>query len=958
MRTAASRLLTALALAAPLICGLGFAGAADAAVVISQVYGGGGNSGATLRQDFIELFNNGTTAEAVGGWSVQYASATGSTWQVTPIPAGTSVAAGHYLLVREAQGSGGSVDVVGDLTGTLALSGSSGKVALSRQAQPLSGAAPVGSAIVDIVSYGDATPTHGSPTGVLSNTTAALRHAGGCDDSGDNGIDFDIAAPAPRNGGSAARACTGDGGGGGSPAPLAVTIPAIQGPGATSPLARETVITTGVVTLLTNNGFYLQDPVGDGDPATSDGLFVFTGSSAYAAVAVGNLVQVAGTVVEFNTGIAANADTAAHTVTELNSVTAVALLNNGQRVVPTPISLPIAVAGGLERYEGMLVTLTGPLTVQQNYFEGRFGQLTLAAGGRLETPTNRFRPGADAVALEADNAARRILLDDASSVQNPNPTPYLAADGVPRAGDRVAAITGVIDYGLATSSNAGPGGYKLQPTVAPVFLATNPRTPAPEPVGGNLKIASFNVLNFFTTFTDGSDAAGRTGQGCALGASIRAANCRGADGAAEFARQRTKIVLAMAAINADAFGLMEIQNDGNVAVQNLVDALNAQVGAGTYAAAALPAQETGNSSGTNTGTDAIRVAIVYKPAALRAVGAPASDTDPVNNRPTLAQTFELPNGERFTLFVNHLKSKGSCPAPGDADAAGNLDSGDGQGCWNLLRTAQVARLRSFVAQRQTAAGSNDALLIGDFNAYAQEDPIFGLTGNGYTDQIGRFTPAGTVGYSYVFDGASGRLDQAIASGSLSAKVTGASHWHINADEAGVRDYNLEFKAPAVCGSQLCPADPYTASPYRASDHDPVVVGLALVKEIAGSSGRDVLVGTPGDDRITGGPGADTLTGGGGNNVFVYLSLRDAGDVITDFKPGHDRIDLTALLASIGATPASAATRGVVRWTASGNDTLLQIDTDGSAGPIAPRTLVTLTNVAPAALSAARDLGIR
>ena len=346
----------------------------------------------------------------------------------------------------------------------------------------------------------------------------------------------------------------------------------------------------------------------------------------------------------------------------------------------------------------------------------------------------------------------------------------------------------------------------------------NPRTGAPAAVGGNLKVASFNVLNYFTTFRDGSTATGQTGQGCSLGTDVRAANCRGASNWAEFERQRVKIVEAITAINADVVGLIEIQNNGNMALQNLVDAINTKVGVGTYVASPVPAE--------GTGSDAIRVAIIYKPTRLSAVAAPVSDTDSVNNRPTLAQTFSV-RGERFTLFVNHFKSKGSCPAPGDADAAGNLDSGDGQGCWNATRLQQAQRLSSFVARLQAASGSANALLIGDLNAYAQEDPIFQLTSSGYVDQIARFGSSGSVGYSYVFDGAAGRLDHAITSNALSPRVTGATIWHINADETALADYNLEFKAPAAnCGGAF-PADPFQPTAYRSSDHDPVVVGLSL-----------------------------------------------------------------------------------------------------------------------------------
>lgn len=714
----------------------------------------------------------------------------------------------------------------------------------------------------------------------------------------------------------------------------------LQGSGASSPFVGQLITTTGVVTKLNNNGFFIQDLTGDGNPATSDAIFVF---STQFAPAVGSLVNVAGTMVEFNTGAASNSDTLAKPLSEISTVTAVTVLGTGLSITPTPITLPLAAGDSFERFEGMLVTISGPLTVQQNYFQARYGQLTMGAG-RHETVTNRYRPGSPQALDFADLQYRgRILLDDGSSVQNRSPIPYLGANGVPRAGDSVAGLTGVIDFGLATASNAGIALYKLHPTVTPTFIASNPRPAAPAAVGGNIKLAAANVLNFFTTFTNGQTASGQTGQVCTQDGSTPSASvCRGANNITEFNRQRTKIVLELAGLNADAVGLMEIQNNGSVAAQNLVDALNAQVGAGTYAVVPDPAQ--------GTGGDAIKVAMIYKPGKLSRFGAAVSDIDPVNNRPTLAQTFAAANGEKFTLLVNHLKSKGSCPSGSGPDA----DAGDGQGCWNATRVQQAQRLRTFVAQLQASSGSNDVLLVGDFNAYAQEDPIFELTGNGYIDQIGRYS---TLGYSYVFDGTAGRLDQAISSATLSPKVVGATHWHINADEALAQDYNQEFKAPATTCGGLCPPDPYDGSvPARASDHDPVLLGLAIYKSVNGSSGRDTLVGSAGDDIISGGLGADTLTGGAGVNVFAYSALADAGDTITDFVPGKDLLDLRALIASIGVDPATAVERGVVSFVALGTSTLVQIAPLAGTAPRSPaRTLATLLNLSPAAIVATRDL---
>ena len=711
----------------------------------------------------------------------------------------------------------------------------------------------------------------------------------------------------------------------------------IQGNGSTSPLLNLTVTTSGIVTKVHSNGFFVQDAAGDGNPATSDGIFVFTSTGP--TVAVGQWVRLTGKVTEFNTGSAANVDTKAHTVTELTTISGLTVLGNGYSISPTTISLPELVNDDLERYEGMLVTLTGPLTVNQNYFQAQYGQLTLAAGGRLETPTNRYRPGSQASALADSNARRRIVLDDGSSRTRVNPTPYIGANGLPRAGDTVGDITGVIDYGLATASSAGAGDYKIHPTVAPTITASNPRTAMPEAVGGNVRLASFNVLNYFTTFTNGSTATGQTGQGCSVGFSVTAGNCRGANSVAEFERQRAKIVEALAALNGDAVGLMEIQNNGNVAAQNLVDALNAKMGANTYAAVPDPA--------AGTGTDAIKVAIIYKPGKLSRVNASTTDTDAVFSRPPLAQTFASSNGERFTLVVNHLKSKGSCPSSGV-----NADQGDGQGCWNDKRLQQSRRLRSFVTQLQISSASNDVLMVGDFNAYGQEDPIYELTSNGFLDESGKYEG---LGYSYVFDGAAGRLDHALTTSSMSAKVTRALHWHINADEQINQDYNLEDKQPACA---TCAPDPYAATPYRSSDHDPVLLGLNLQKIVRGTAGRDTLVGSDGDDLIIGGAGADTLTGMGGINVFVYESLRDAGDTITDFVPGKDRVQLDALLASIGASANSAFSNGIVKLVASGGNTLLQIDSDGAVGINPARTLVTLLNINPGQIVAARDLGVQ
>ena len=884
--------------------------AAPGGVVISQVYGGGGNSGATYKNDYIELLNTGDTAVTLTNWSVQYASATGTTWQVTKLPASVTLAAGQYYLVHEALGSGGTDALTPDATGTITMSATAGKVALVNSITALSGGKPVDN-VVDLVGFGTTAGYYegSGATPAPSNTLAVLRKGNGCLDTNDNSSDFVTGAAAPRNtssdrvscsGGPLPQpivlACPGSVGidvGTGTTAPLQasdadslvnsaviskgavsgisltgftpatadnrtatanlvvdaslpagtypveitfandasqsasctvnvavsglVKIPQIQGSGLTSPYVNTVQTTSGVVTKKLGSGFYIQDPQGDGDPDTSDAIFVF-GATAAAAVKEGDLVRVTGTVTEFTP------NGAKRSYTELKDVSGATVLGSGNTIQPVNIDLPAE----LSHYEGMLVRFTSPLTVNGNSYLGDRGELVLA-NGRRETPTNRYRAGTvEANALIAANAQNMVILDDGIFTAPPH-IPYLAADKTVRAGDTVTDLVGVLDFGAI---GGGGGWYKLQPTETPVFSRTNAREDAPTVVAGNVRVASANVLNFFTTFTDGTDAWGRTGQGCTIGSSAPSrSNCRGADNLTEFNRQRDKIVNELKAMNADAVGLMEIQNDGDITVSYLVDALNLAIGSKAYAYVAKPAA---------TGTDAIRVAMIYKPAVLTPVGGALSDGDAVNNRPPMAQTFKVnANGAKFSLIVNHLKSKGSCGGAG----AGDTDSGDGQGCWTATRVQQARRLFTyFIPTVIAAAGDPDVLAVGDFNAYGHEDPIAYLTDNGMVNELERFVRPNGTPYSYVFDGQSGYLDHALASSALDPQVAGVTEWHNNADEPDAIDYNLGDTAD----------DPYVNNPFRASDHDPVVVSLNLAPAYTDvTAGVKIVPGTLGYNRVTG-----------------------------------------------------------------------------------------------------------
>ena len=608
----------------------------------------------------------------------------------------------------------------------------------------------------------------------------------------------------------------------GNPATL---IHDIQGSGLTSPMLGAIVEIEGIVVgdyqgAGQFGGFFMQeeDADADADPATSEGIFVFNASSP---VSVGDKVRAKGTVFEFGTPLV--------TLTELTSVSTVTICSSGNSVTPTNVALPVSSISDWERYEGMLVNIPQELTVTDNFTLGRFGEVGLSVDGRCLNPTNITTPGAAAIAQQDLNNRRRIVLDDANNLQNIEPTLYpapgLSAFNTLRVGYTVNGLTGVLEqrFGL----------YRVQPVGAISFTADNPRPAAPAAVGGTLKVAGLNVLNYFN--------------GNGLGGGFPTS--RGASSPFEFNRQRDKIISVITTINPDIAGLSEMENDAtpNSAIEDLVAGLNAATAPGTYAF-------------INTGvvgTDEIRVAIIYKPATVAPVGSHAilnSLVDPLfidtKNRPALAQTFQqLSTTAKFTVVVNHLKSKGS-----DCNDVGDPDIGDGQGNCNLTRAAAATALVNWLATDPTGSGDPDFLLVGDYNSYAKEDPITVIKSAGYNELISTFV--GADAYSYQFDGQSGYLDHALASPSLSSQVTGATEFHVNADEPIALDYNVEFKTPSQVNTF------YDPGAFRASDHDPVVVGLALndppTVDAGGPyfvvEGGSVLVSAVGSD-----PNGGTLT---------------------------------------------------------------------------------------------------
>jgi len=579
----------------------------------------------------------------------------------------------------------------------------------------------------------------------------------------------------------------------------ATRIAMIQGSGTTSALVGNNISIEAIVVADFQNanqlgGFFIQeeDADNDGNPNTSDGIYI----ASTTPVAVGDRVRVNGKVAE------------TFQLTQLGETTVAVCASNQTLPTPATILLPVASLDAFEAIEGMSVAITQTLTVNETYQLGRYGQVLLA-NGRLQQPTNLVEPGAAANALQAQNNLNKLMMDDASNLQNPDPVifpaPGLSAENTLRSGDTVANLQGVITYDF--------GVYRILPTSAPNFIHINARPLAPETdSSANLKIASFNVLNFFN------------GNGTGGGFPTS----RGANNAAEFARQKAKIVSALAGLNADIIGVIEIENDGystTSAIAELAVALNSATGTSAWKYI--------NPGVNKIGTDEIAVGFIYRSDKATAIGKTAildSSVDSqfidTKNRPALAQSFRANNNRAIaTVVVNHLKSKGS-----DCNDVGDLDIGDGQGNCNITRTQAATALVNWLSTNPTGVNDRDYLIIGDLNAYAKEDPISQIINAGYTDLIKQFS--GDTAYSYVFDGQAGYLDHGLASNSLTPQVLYAADWHINADEPISLDYNTEFKSAAQI------AEFYSPDAYRSSDHDPLVISLKLIIDLDGDGDVD------------------------------------------------------------------------------------------------------------------------
>ncbi len=788
-------------------------------VVINEVYGGGGNSGATLTHDFIELFNPTDEAIELTGMTVEYFSAGGNSGGSLVLN-GSIPAQGHFL-INMAEGNGGEVTPAADATGQVNMAGKNGAVRLS----------DADGTETDLVGFGNANLSEGGATPALSNTTSAQRSPEGVD-TDDNAADFTVGAPSPTN---TAGETFGEGDAPAAPEdpvdPIepdeVIPIAEIQGTGAATPLNGRTVTTEGVVTGVYpdggRNGFYLQTPgtggelQGAGD--ASHGIFVYLGASdAYPEI--GESLTVTGQAGEH------------YEVTQLSNATLTAPAEAFAPVEPVAIEHLPAGDDAREAYESMLVQPTGDYTVSDNYALNTFGEIGLAPG------TEAFRQGTDVHApdtdpdspvqqLMAEQAEQEVLLDDGRSpsylTAAPDvPLPYISQDG----GATIKSLrTGdLVDFQNPVVVHYSHNSWRFQPTTPITGDNSAAELPiawedsraaelgAMDTVEGDYSIASFNVLNYFTSL-------GRDEEGCEAytdrdGNPVATNYCdvRGAYSPEAFADQQEKIVAAINALDVDVLGLEEIENTATVtgeverrdeSLNKLVDALNAA--GGNWAAAESPAEP-------GTDEDYIRVGFIYNPDTVEPVGESRIFDDRAftgTARQPLAQEF-APVGDReesFVAVVNHFKSKGSVTR-GDADA------GDGQGNNPNVRASQSEALLGHLNAQEDWEGT-PTFILGDINSYTEETAMTVLENGGFTN-INK-SHAGNEP-TYQFGGRLGSLDHALGNEAAMELVRDARVWNINADESiafeySRRNYNV--------------VDFHDDSPFRSSDHDPIKVGFTL-----------------------------------------------------------------------------------------------------------------------------------
>ncbi len=813
--------------------------AASSTLVINEVYVNGGSAGATYTNKYVEIRNLGDVAVDLSTFSVQYrapGSTGASTGRVTL--SGAIAPKGYFTLAGGSNGSNGvAVPGQDQQSNSFNPGGGGGTVTLVQGAAAVDPSTSTD--VVDKLGYGTSNTPEGGATGTGptgNNVTTSLARAGDVD-TDVNGTDFAAAEPTPDadNGGAPDPDPEPD------PDPVVASIAEIQGAGATTPMPGATVTTTGQVTASYPTGgyagFYLQTGGSGGatdvTPGASDAIFVYAPALAEAEFpGIGDALEVTGEVTEFGGLTELSVDPAGIVPVEtLLPVTA-------QAVVPgTTCSLPgaecltgSALDQAREAHEGELFQPSGAYTVTDSYdgsaFNGAgfssamFGEIGLAA--ESEAPLFNVTEVVDAqdqagvAARTAYNDAHRVILDDGSSLtyssaaNTGKPFPYFTLDHTVRVGAGVTFSRPVVlDYRF---------GWKLQPQSqvvgAPGDLVEfeQDRPTAPEDVGGDLTLGTFNVLNYFTTL--GADL----GTSCTRyndreGNPVTVNSCpgagpRGAWDQANLERQQAKIVNSINALGADVVSLEEIENsavvdgvDRDEALEALVTALNEDAGETRWAFVDSPAV-------VPDGEDVIRTAFIYAPETTALVGEAeilVGNAAFDNAREPLAQAFkavESPDTDAFVVVANHFKSKGSgTPDP------------DGQGNATADRIAQAKALVVFADEVAADRGLEKVFLTGDFNAYSMEDPVQAIEAAGYENLESTSDPDER---SYNFDGAVGSLDHVFANEAAAADVTGVDIWTTNAYESVYYEYSrYNYNVTPL----------FDTSPFRASDHNPEIVGI-------------------------------------------------------------------------------------------------------------------------------------
>lgn len=537
-----------------------------------------------------------------------------------------------------------------------------------------------------------------------------------------------------------------------------LTIPQIQGSGSSGTYTSQTVKTTGIVTAKfigsgKIGGYFLQDATGDGNVLTSDGIFVSTSSDN---VTVGDKVEITATVNEYSNR------------TQLEAVTNITLVSSNN-VLPVTKVKYIADGWNWEQYEGMLLEFDQTLFVNSNYSLQQYGQLTLNPT-RKYSPTNQCLPGtSEYTAFVSANSKAQLTLDDGITTSYYTPILFADINGTRRTGERINNLQAVVDY--ASSK------FILYPAKTPVFYG-NPRPTAPTELGNyNLKVCAANLEIFLVESYDPTYG--------------------GPSNDAQSAKQLTKITAAMLAIDADIYGLVEVQ-EGQAALIKLVNAMNSTTSSGRY----NYINDNGTSSGTYT-----KAAYIYRTDKVSPYLSLKNNDNPSPYNRKKAQAFTLKsNNERFIFSINHFKAKSGCSSATGSDA----DKHDGQSCYNATRVTEAKSTLNFMNGNKSYYNDEDVLVMGDLNAYGKEDPIQTLIQGGLIDLHRAFHADST--YSYVYSSEAGYLDHALASISLAKQITGVSVFHVNSDEQTMFGYS---------GSA------YQPNMYRYSDHDPVVVGISL-----------------------------------------------------------------------------------------------------------------------------------